>query len=74
MITAPVPQEMHAEDNPELEYTVHDDCYPCCSGGGYQKIKLYKDDIELEETTPCPWSRGHLVWKFPLGIQSLGFN
>ena len=54
MITAPVPQEMHAEDNPELEYTVHDDWYPCCSGGGYQKIKLYKDDIAFEQTCPSP--------------------
>ena len=56
MVTAaaPVPQEMHAEDTPEIEYTVHDDCYPCCSGGGYQKIKLYKDDIAFEQTCPMP--------------------
>ena len=53
--TAPVPQEMHAEDTPEIEeYTVHDDCYSCCSGGGYQKIKLYKDDIAFEQTCPMP--------------------
>ena len=40
---------------PEKEYTVHDCCYPCCSGGGYQKIKLYKDEVALETTCPCPW-------------------
>ena len=40
---------------PEKEYTVHDDCYPCCSGGGHQKIRLYKDDIAFEQTCgSCP--------------------
>ena len=53
-VAAPVPQEMHAENTPELEYTVHDDCYWYCSGGGSQKIKLYKDDIAFEQTCPSP--------------------
>ena len=52
--TAPVPQEMHAENTPELEYTVDDECYWICSGGGSQKIKLYKDDIAFEQTCPAP--------------------
>ena len=63
-VVAPVPQEMHAEDDPELEYTVHDDWYPCCSGGGYQKIKLYKDDIAFEQTYPRPLGS---VFCFPFG-------
>mmetsp|Transcript_45161 Transcript_45161/g.118509 ORF Transcript_45161/g.118509 Transcript_45161/m.118509 type:complete len:201 (-) Transcript_45161:163-765(-) len=40
---------------PEKEYEIHDKCYPCCSGGGYQKIKLYKDDVAFEATCPNPW-------------------
>ena len=41
---------------PEKEYTVHDCCYPTCSGGGHQKIRLYKDDIAFEQTCGgCPW-------------------
>ena len=53
-VAAPVPQEMHAENTPELEYTVDDECYWICSGGGSQKIKLYKDDIAFEQTCPAP--------------------
>ena len=51
----PVPATLYLDAKPEKEYTVHDCCYPNVSGGGYQKIKLYKDDIVFEQTCPCPW-------------------
>ena len=51
----PVPATLYLDAKPEKEYTVHDCCYPCVSGGGYQKIKLYKDDIAFEQTCPSPW-------------------
>ena len=44
---------------PEKEYQFKDcNCcctYGCCSGGGTQELKLYKDDIAWEATCPCPW-------------------
>ena len=51
----PVPATLYLDAKPEKEYTVHDCCYPCVSGGGEQKIKLYKGDIAFEQTCPCPW-------------------
>lgn len=41
---------------PDKEYPVHDECcFEFCTGGGYQKIRLYKDDIGFEtKIGPCP--------------------
>jgi hypothetical protein len=47
---------MFANTPPEKEFAIHNCSYKFwCGCTAYQKIKLYKDDIELEETTPCPW-------------------
>ena len=42
-------------ENSEVEYTISNPCYVCCSGGGHRKIKLYKDEIAYEQTCPNPW-------------------
>ena len=45
----------YLDEPPLKEYTVHDCCYPFLSGGGYQKIRLFEDDISFEQNCPCPW-------------------
>ena len=55
----PVAQGLWSNIPPEKEYNFNDCCccftYDCLSGGGTQKLKLYKDDIAWEVTCPCPW-------------------
>ena len=53
----PVAQGLWSSIPPEKEYDFkhQNSSYDCCSGGGTQKLKLYKDDIAWEATCPCPW-------------------
>jgi hypothetical protein len=53
----PVAQGLWSNIPPEKEYDFkhQNSSYDCCSGGGTQKLKLYKDDIAWEATCPCPW-------------------
>ena len=37
---------------PEKEYVIHDCCFPLCTCGGSQKIKLYAEHLEFEEHVP----------------------
>jgi hypothetical protein len=55
-----VVQALWSSIPPEKEYNFgEDECccftYPCWSGGGTQKLKLYEHDIAWEVTCPCPW-------------------
>ena len=55
-----VVQALWSSIPPEKEYNFgEDECccftYPCWSGGGTQKLKLYEHDIAWETTCPCPW-------------------
>ena len=55
-----VVQALWSNIPPEKEYNFEKEgcccfTYACFSGGGTQKLKLYKDDIAWEQTCPNPW-------------------